>query len=98
MVDGVTRYAAYAQPGVGWIGEIPAHWCLSPLKRWARINQKTLPEQTDPRYEFDYIDIGSVVTGRLMAPPERLSFSAAPLALVAFLQGATRSFRLSARI
>lgn len=64
--------------GIDWLGDIPAHWEVKPLKRWTSINKQVLPESTDPDYMFDYVDIGCVGTGRLTAPPSRIRFGDAP--------------------
>jgi type I restriction enzyme S subunit len=60
------------------MGEIPAHWLIKPLKRWVRINASTLRENTNPNYEFRYVDIGSVKTGRLAKELQRLRYQSAP--------------------
>jgi type I restriction enzyme S subunit len=31
-------YPAYKDSGVKWLGDVPEHWELKPLKRWVRIN------------------------------------------------------------
>ena len=49
-----------------------------PLKRLARINERTLPESTDPGREIRYVDIGSVGRGRLVKEPEQMHFSDSP--------------------
>lgn len=64
--------------GIEWLGEVPAHWEVKPLKRWVRLNASTLGEKTDPDFEFRYVDIGSVQTGRLAKELERIRFEAAP--------------------
>jgi type I restriction enzyme S subunit len=64
--------------GIEWLGEVPEHWEVKPLKRWVRINARTLSEKTDPDFEFRYVDIGSVKTGRLVKELERIRFEAAP--------------------
>ena len=64
--------------GIPWIDEIPAHWQTIPLKFWVRINQAVLPENTDPNYEFRYIDIGSIGTGVRVEEPEKMRFATAP--------------------
>ena len=71
-------YAAYKDSGVEWLGEVPAHWEVLRLKAWLDVNQMVLPEDTDPDYTFDYVDIGSVATGRLSARPERIRFGDSP--------------------
>lgn len=64
--------------GIEWQGEVPEHWVVKPLKRWVRLNAKTLGKKTDPDFEFRYVDIGSVQTGRLVKELERIRFEAAP--------------------
>lgn len=64
--------------GIEWLGEVPEHWEVKPLKRWVRINARTLSEKTDPDFEFRYVDIGSVKTGRLVKELEHIRFEAAP--------------------
>ncbi len=71
-------YPAYKDSGVEWLGDVPEHWEVRRLKHWLEINRQVLPEDTDPAYEFDYLDIGSVATGRLTEPPKRLRFGGAP--------------------
>ncbi|MCW4648614.1 NADAR domain-containing protein [Pseudomonas aeruginosa] len=64
--------------GIEWLGDAPEHWEIKPLKRWVRLNASTLGDKTDPDFEFRYVDIGSVKTGRLAKELERLRFGAAP--------------------
>ncbi len=64
--------------GIEWLGEVPEHWEVKPLKRWVRLNARTLGQKTSPDFEFRYVDIGSVQTGRLVKEPERIRFEAAP--------------------
>lgn len=64
--------------GIEWLGEVPEHWQTKPLKRWVRINALTLGDKTDPDFEFRYVDISSVKTGRLMKELEILRFKDAP--------------------
>lgn len=78
MTMNLKPYPAYKDSGVPWLGEIPEHWTVKPLKRWAHINARVLPEATDPGFKFRYLDIGSVGTGRLTREPEQLRFGEAP--------------------
>ena len=64
--------------GVEWIGDIPAHWEIAPLKHLVSINSRVLPESTDENYAFKYFDISSVCTGSLVGQPETLRFGQAP--------------------
>lgn len=53
-------------------------WPPVPLKHLVSINQHTLPEDTDPHWEFRYVDIGTVGRGELLTAPEVMRFSNAP--------------------
>jgi type I restriction enzyme S subunit len=64
--------------GVEWLGDVPEHWEVKPLKYWVHINRHTLPESTLPDYHFRYIDIGSVETGYLVKEPVVMQFKDAP--------------------
>jgi len=64
--------------GIEWLGEIPEHWEIKPLKYVVLINQNALPENTNENYEIQYIDIGNVGYGILRNPPEKMNFGKAP--------------------
>lgn len=64
--------------GTDWLEDVPEHWDVKPLKRWVSINERVLPETTDPDYAFDYLDIGCVGTGILISKPSRIRFGDAP--------------------
>ncbi len=64
--------------GVEWLGDVPKHWEVVPLKHWVRMNDAVLSEDTDAKFEFDYLDIGSVGTGILTQDPQRILFENAP--------------------
>ncbi len=49
-----------------------------PLKRVVGINLQTLPETTEPGFEFRYVDIGAVSRGQLNSEPEASVFASAP--------------------
>lgn len=57
---------------------LPQDWNLRPLKYVAAVNARTLPETTDPDYEFRYVDIGAVGRGCLVEEPEVMRFGDAP--------------------
>ena len=78
VARGLDASVALKQSGIEWLGEVPEHWEVKPLKRWVRLNARTLGQKTRPDFEFRYVDIGSVQTGRLVKEPERIRFEAAP--------------------
>ena len=57
---------------------VPATWRSVKLKHWLRLNAFTLGEDTPPEFDFDYVDIGAVGQGRLVAQLEHLNFGNAP--------------------
>ncbi len=64
--------------GIAWLGDMPAHWEVRPLKQWVHINKRTLNDATPEDYCFHYIDIGTVGTRKLVREPEKIRFSDAP--------------------
>lgn len=71
-------YPAYKDSGVEWLEKVPEEWSIKPLKHWVHINPNTLPENANPDFEFEYYDISSVGTGKLIGEPEILEFKDAP--------------------
>ncbi len=78
VTRGLDSSVALKASGIEWLEEVPEHWEVKPLKRWVRLNAHTLGQKTSPDFEFRYVDIGSVQTGRLVKEPERIRFEAAP--------------------
>lgn len=78
VTRGLNPKVKFKPSGVEWIGDIPEHWAVAPLKHLAGINTRVLPESTDENYTFKYFDISSVGTGRLTGEPETLRFGKAP--------------------
>lgn len=78
VTRGLDASIALKPSGIEWLGDVPAHWTVKPLKRWVRLNASALGEKTEPDFEFRYLDIGSVKTGRLAKELERLRFANAP--------------------
>ncbi len=78
MIAVLKPYPVYKPSGKKWLGEVPAHWEVRRLKSWLRINDVVLPEDTDPNYAFDYVDIGAVGTGFLTGDLARIRFRSAP--------------------
>ena len=60
------------------LGKVPAHWEVRRLKSWVGLNELILPDDTDPNYALDYLDIGSVSVGQLAEKPNRTRFRDSP--------------------
>jgi len=78
MIADLKPYAEYKESGLPWLGQVPGHWDVKRLKNWVAVNASTLSESTPNDYEFEYLDIGSVGTGRLSKSPARIRFGGAP--------------------
>ena len=72
------QYQKMKDSGIEWIGEIPEHWEVEPLKFHVRINQRKLDENTEDELEISYIDVGSVHAGGKIDEPEVMKFVNAP--------------------
>ncbi len=57
---------------------LKTRWRTAPLGRVVQVNSRTLPETTDPDFEFRYVDIGSVGRGTLVEEPQTLTFAKSP--------------------
>ena len=71
-------YVTYRPSGVEWLRDVPGNLEKLKLKRWLKVNQRTLPNDTNPDYKSDYVDIVSAGTGRLLTQPERVRLLDAP--------------------
>ena len=55
-----SKYEAYKNSGVEWLGEVPEQWSISPLKRNSTCNDKALSDATPEDYEIEYVEISDV--------------------------------------
>jgi type I restriction enzyme S subunit len=78
MMESLKPYPAYRDSRLPGLGDVPSHWQIKRLKNWVAINVNTLSEGTPGDYEFEYLDIGSVETGRIAKILMRLRFADAP--------------------
>src|SRR5690606_15273489 len=78
VTKGLDATVPMKDSGVDWIGEIPEHWEVRKLKQVCKININSLDERTNPNYEFEYIDIGSVTYENGIVSKEFFLFKNAP--------------------
>ena len=64
--------------GIEWLGEIPAHWEVRPLKNFVQCNSETLKDSTNPELEIEYIEIGDVDYEKGIQNTSTYLFSKAP--------------------
>tara|TARA_R110002167_G_scaffold318517_1_gene524170 strand:- start:1862 stop:3172 length:1311 start_codon:yes stop_codon:yes gene_type:complete len=72
------KYKAYKDSGIEWIGVIPEHWNLKPLKHIVECNSESLPENTPKNQLINYIEIGDVSAGQGITGFEKYEFEKAP--------------------
>lgn len=60
------------------LGKIPESWEVVRLGKIADINKNSLSNATSDDYEFKYIDLSAVKTGKIEFPHERIEFSNSP--------------------
>lgn len=71
-------YPAYKDSGVEWLGEVPEHWGVKPLKFAVKMNPDDLPDSTPDDFRITYVDIGSVTQEKGINWTEEYDFLNAP--------------------
>lgn len=64
--------------GVEWIGMIPSHWDVKPLKRVVSENQSSLGSNTPDDYELDYVEISDLDSSGRISNTTHYLFSDSP--------------------
>ena len=72
------QYAEYKDSGVEWLGKVPSHWDIKPLKYLCTYNDDVLPDSTSKEFELEYVDIGSVSSTEGITNTENMIFEKAP--------------------
>ena len=71
-------YPAYKPSHVDWIGDVPEHWVLKPLKISVTHNDDVVSDSTDPEELINYVDISSVSYNEGISNVETMAFRNAP--------------------
>ncbi|EKE02606.1 MAG: Type I restriction-modification system specificity subunit S [uncultured bacterium] len=71
----IENKAGYKKTELGWI---PRDWDIKKIQDIAKINEKSLPENTNKEYEFTYLDLSSIKQGVIDFPVEKIKFKYAP--------------------
>lgn len=64
--------------GIDWLGDIPEHWEVKPLKYIASCNDEVLGDNTDDGYEIEYIEISGVSANDGITEMATVKFGEAP--------------------
>lgn len=78
VTKGFNKDVELKDSGVNWIGEIPRHWVVKPLKYVVSCNTNSLPENTDPDYELDYVEISDVDSQGNIVNQTKYTFKESP--------------------
>jgi len=60
VTKGLNPNAKMKPSGIEWLGDIPKHWEVKPLKYYVSYNDEALTNSKDKDYLLKYIDIGNV--------------------------------------
>lgn len=72
------RHNTYDDSVIEWEDYLPVHWLILRYKDLVDINLKTLDNNTNPCYEFKYVDIGNVNQNGIIQEPEKIIFRDSP--------------------
>ncbi len=78
VTQGLNPHVPMKTSGIEWLGDVPEHWEISPLKYVATHNDEVLDEITAPDTEIVYVDISSVDGVNGIKTKETMLFSDAP--------------------
>lgn len=71
-------YPKYKDSGVEWIGEVPEHWGVKPIKFVVSYNDDSLTESESVNTPIRYVDISSVNHEEGISKTEEMLFGNAP--------------------
>ena len=65
------KYPAYKDSGVEWLGEVPEHWALIPIKHLASLNPRKSDFRIDTQLLCSFVPMEKLKTGVLLLDEER---------------------------
>ena len=71
-------YPAYKDSGVEWLGKVPEHWEVKPVKSVSTCNDDVLAESTAADYEIEYLEISGIQANQGIAESVVIPFGQAP--------------------
>jgi type I restriction enzyme S subunit len=64
--------------GVEWLGKVPQHWDVKPIKTVSTCNDDVLDERTPENYEIEYVEISGVNSAEGIVEKTVIQFGEAP--------------------
>lgn len=71
-------YPKYKPSEVEWLGDVPEHWGVKPIKAICSVNDEALCEDTPADQHIEYVEISDVEAGRGIVSTSLMAFSEAP--------------------
>ena len=71
-------YTAYKDSGVEWIGQVPEHWGVKPIKIVTTYNDDVLSESISADALIEYVEISAVKYADGIVSTEKMPFGNAP--------------------
>jgi len=71
-------YPKYKYSGVEWLGDVPEHWAVKPIKAVATYNDDILPDSISVDTPIEYVDISAVSQSDGIHSTEYMLFGDAP--------------------
>jgi len=78
VTKGLDPNAKMKDSGIEWLGEIPEHWEVKPIKYFVTCNDESLTDKTDKDFQLRYIDIGNVDSNGKVSEIVAYKFKDAP--------------------
>lgn len=78
VTKGLDKTAKMKPSGVHWLGDVPEHWGVRPLKFVASYNDESLPDTTDSEKDIQYVEISSINYVDGISEIELTTFGKAP--------------------
>ncbi|SFZ94436.1 type I restriction enzyme, S subunit [Flaviramulus basaltis] len=78
VTKGLNPNVPMKNSGIEWLGQVPKHWEIKPLKYIVEFNSKTLSENTPLDEEINYIEIGNVSSTKGISEYTKYIFKDAP--------------------
>lgn len=73
-----SKYDAYKDSGVEWLGDLPSRWDCIALNAVVSCNDDVLPDSTPPHFEMQYVEISDVEYGRGIHGSTGFTYGTAP--------------------
>ena len=78
IFQGLDKSVTMKDSGIEWIGKVPNHWEISPIKNYVSNNDDSLSENDSSDKIINYIEISSVSNSGEIQNVQTLRFSEAP--------------------